>query len=955
MLRGTYLELQFSKASLIELVRTNLVMNYPPYNPVFPPSGEALPTADDGTRFVVLSTAFLTTPGATTLRHGHAYTYNFEWSDLFDHNEPVPARRCEVTQRVRVDVARRETRKDGQQQDIEVQIIDGTLIVDLSAFVADNVVQLNLDVKGFNIDTPDVDPRLAKVFQQHGLARFFRTVVPLQWGPLLGQPSVSSPPAGYNPDLAAPHVQNCGAAFADDLSTFALRTQFGGAPGSGLISEWIEFFAGHFPNRLRRPDGSTAQWGTLLSSVLVESLTRDQIEQSLAAHADDFRLLTGVGAHWAPNGSEPRVYGSFDGTVLIFCRPSYHVTFDGRLDVTSPNNLTTTSYVDWDGNNIDLALCEAEAALAGGIVGAVFGSQVGGPLGGAVGFVVGLGVGFIGGITAATVYTPDLATKSCTQDGRTQTCTRVLNPSLQLGPGLALPVQLTSAAATDDGLEMTGTYQLPLIPALQQSQVVVETKPFGYTPLPVNCGNLSFGFMVATTTDVASFTHAEATITVRWIDDNGVERKPLAVTVALVSPDPENVFPPASFLVVPLSDRTVIHVRPVLTQTTPPNYWIAPYGCTVRVDAVVATRTVVIPAPSVLSAADKARLHARALQALSDCLAKQSDFGKKGGRAELEWLPDPYPDQVQTSHLWQVGVLGLDAEEQLQAESPQGQLLASSEVDAQGSARLIVLTPGGRADRPRLVLHRVGGDLAAAPARRADIRMRQTDLVPHGLLLPGGLLRSVSTRATGGRLLVAVASTTTMTVYDVTFPSTVRGYLRADATGVLGMTLVEAGLVSWGVRGLTVWSLDGVAPRRIVNAPVHAVRLAPAGLHAGLIALTDEQILGVSRDGARTARLASRTIGTGTVSDLEASFDTESADTNATRRFLHAAPEHQHHSRASASSASYPASPHGSTPYSPDVVSTKALEYYVLGSTMLIATADGAGLQLFSMGRTIEA
>jgi hypothetical protein len=965
VLRATYLELQFSRRSIIELVRTSLVMSYPPFNPFLPPTGEVLPVADDGTQFVVISTSFLTTPGATMVRHGNSYVWNFEWGDLLQqHTEPVPARHCEVTQRVRVDLARREKRPDGQLQDVEAGIFEGVLVVDLYAMVGDNTVIFGLEVKDFTVETPDVDPRVLKVFKTHGLARILPLQVPLSWGSLLGE---------HTSGAAAPHVQNCSVAYTGDLSTFALRIQLGGEEGSGLVSEWTDFHAGNFPNRLRRPDGSDAQWGVLLSPALVESLTLAQIEDSLAVHTDEFRLNGGVSVSWAPDGSVPHVLGSFYGTVLIPCRPQYHVTFDGRIEVTAPNSLVSTSSVDWHGNTWDLALCETEVALSGGVIGAAAGASFGGPLGGAIGFVVGLGVGFIGGLVVATVYTPDLSTVSCSQDGHTLTCTRVLNPSLSLGPGLSLPVELTSAVATEDGLVMRGTYALPLIPALAQTQVVIDTKPFSYTELPVNCGNLSFGVLVATSDEAAQFTHAEAAITVQYIDDNGQTRTPPAVTATLASSDPENVFPVSSIRVVPYSDRTVIYVSPMVTQTTPVNYWLTPYGCTLRVSMVVATRTVSLPAPTALSAETLAQLRDRALRTLNDCLAKQKAFGKHGGRFDVEWLVDPGPVERESSRLWQLGVIGLAPREQLHAEDLQGQVLATSRVDARGTARVAVLTAGGAANQ-QLMLHRIGGEETGQVARRPDIRLKQTELIGHGLLVPGGRLQSVNTLDTNGRLTAAVMTSTTVMLYDVTFPNSVRGYFRADVAGMGGMALFATGIALWGEKGLTIWSLDRTSPRRIVDAPVHSVRVE----RGELIVTTDQHILGIDRHGSRAVRLGrgGAIAMAGITYPIEprnakamtprpggnnAAFaDTQqgpvtTAAVDGTQQFLHAvssssllAFQESSRSNAALSTGS------GSTSQS-SLTLAPALEYFGVGSTLLVATADGLGLHVFGAGQSIQA
>ena len=91
MLRGVYFELEFSRRSITELARTCLITNYPPANPLLPPTGRVYPTSDDGTQWVSVNTAFLTEPGASFIRHGAPISWTYEWEDLYEHAENIPA------------------------------------------------------------------------------------------------------------------------------------------------------------------------------------------------------------------------------------------------------------------------------------------------------------------------------------------------------------------------------------------------------------------------------------------------------------------------------------------------------------------------------------------------------------------------------------------------------------------------------------------------------------------------------------------------------------------------------------------------------------------------------------------------------------------------------------------------------------------------------------------------
>ena len=919
MLRGTYIELQYSRRSILELVRTSLVLNYPPFNPILPPTGRQLPVADDGTTYVVNQTAFLTEPGATSVRHGAPTTWFFEWGDVFGHSDPVPARACEVTQRLRLIVARRTSPPNAPPQSVDVGTIEGTLVVLLNAVVDENVPALTVNAAHFTVETDGVDAALVALLERNVAGSFLNARMPLSLRRLLGQPTPTGP-TGYDPNASAPHVQNCGVAYAADLSTFALRIQLGGGAGSGLVNEWTAFHAGSFPNRLQLPGGTSQQWGVLLSPPLVESLTVQQTEEQLAAHEDDFRLAGGVGATWSPEGSDAHVHGEFRGTVLVPCRPDYRVTFDARLQVTTPNQLVSVTSVDRHGDFWDLLACEGLVALGAGVTGAITGTEVGGPLGSCVGFAIGLGVGFFGAMIGATVYTPDMGTANCTQDGDVVTCTRAMNPALQFA-GATLAIQIVSATATDDGLLLGGTYALPLIPALRQTILEIEVEPFDYAELPVNCGNLSLALLLATSdAEATAFTTAEATITLRAVDDDGQPNKIAWVTVARTSPDPTNAFPPSAFQIVPYPDRTVIVVHPRVGDMQNPDYWKAAYGVTLAIGTPTGVRTVTLGAAQRLTPARLAALRDRALRKLNDCLAKQS--GVITSKQRVEWLVDPTDTRV--VRLWEVAVLGVRPNEAVQLEDRDGRVIGATRADGRGTARLSARTDDGAA-HDELVLHRMGAPVRSG--RRWDVRLKQVELLPQGTLAPGGTLRRVVTRETGGRALAVVHTTEAIVLYDLTFPAMPRTLLRLDADAVDGAEALDDGLATWGPDGLTAWSLDA-APRRLADTAVTSVRRD----RGALLVATGSRVLRLARDGVRVVR---------------APLGTDRGCDGAVDRLLGTAAEAVDAAESAIASL---LAPHSPTTVSP----TNTREFHTVGATLLVPSDDGRVLQHYVAGRWID-
>ena len=217
-------------------------------------------------------------------------------------------------------------------------------------------------------------------------------------------------------------------------------------------------------------------------------------------------------------------------------------------------------------------------------------------------------------------------------------------------------------------------------------------------------------------------------------------------------------------------------------------------------------------------------------------------------------------------------------------------------------------------------------------------------------------------------------TSTTVMLYDVTFPNSVRGYFRADAAGLGGMALFATGIALWGEKGLTVWSLGRTSPRRIVDAPVHSVRVE----RSELIVTTDQHILAIDRHGSRAVRLGrgggiampgithpveprdakamtSRPSGNNAAfADMQQGPVTTAA-VDGTQQFLHAVSSSSllAFQGSSQSSAALPIGSRSTSQSS--LMLAPALEYFGVGSTLLVATADGLGLQVFGAGQSVQA
>jgi len=762
MLNGPFVEMQFSRRAILDLVRMALVVSYPPGNPILPPTGREFSVADDGNVYVVTQTAFLTTPGSSSLRRGLAYTATYSWNDAYEHGEDIPANRCEVTQRLRLEVVRK-VEVGGQRQDVDVGTIEGTLLVVLRAIATGTGTLFTVEPMAFTVETPGLAPAVVGALQR-GVPGTFGTIQ-------------SMLPIARALKISRPTVLNAGISVSLDTSMVALRTQIGPVPSRYQLGTWSDFHAGRFTNHLVPPDGGSAPWALVLSPALVEMAVAGSVGEALAAHTDEFRLVSGVGAHWSPENSEPRVVGDFNGTVLIPCRPDYQVSYVSRLSTGPGGTLVSSGHVDWDGDDMDLFLCEVEVALSAGLVGGAIGLGVGGPMGMAIGAGIGLFSGFIGAMLAATLYTPDMSSPNCQFDGNSFTCTLDADFSIPLGTA-AVALTLERARGTEEGMVLLGTFTLPPIPALRHSVLELDVDPFAYPPLPVSCGNLLFSLIITADDDrIRQFTAARATVTVRLVGEDGSLSPVPPTAVRRLSDDPLGIFPDPALRVTPYADRTVITIIPRISQVTAADYFRRPYGLLLEVANVMATRRVELgPVPRLTQDVIDG-LRSAALAALNQCLAKRHDLS--GGVFDLDWLVDPPPDGRPHERLWLVGVTRLNPGDLIAITTMDDRVLATGEADDAGIARLRMITDG---DVDRVVVSRRGdGELATPP----DLRIRQATLVRQPELVLDAQIERVETIASHGRTFAAVSTADGVAVHDVTFAENPRRLLPDGELGLL--------------------------------------------------------------------------------------------------------------------------------------------------------------------------
>jgi hypothetical protein len=413
----------------------------------------------------------------------------------------------------------------------------------------------------------------------------------------------------------------------------------------------------------------------------------------------------------------------------------------------------------------------------------------------------------------------------------------------------------------------------------------------------VSCGNLSFALLISTSSaEAARFTHSEATITVRFVDDDGQPRRIPWLTATRVSADPQGVFPPSSIQVVIYDDRTLVTIRPLLTPANSAAYFANPYGIRLNLETTAGIRTIQIGPVQQLTPQDIQRLQSDALRKLNDCLAKQRDIGKRGGRFDLEWLIDPAPYERETYRLWHVGVLRLTPGDRVVGEDMDGNRLGEAVADEHGIARLSVMTGDGPAHR-LLVLHRQAGrDLG----HDADIRVKQITLVPQGTIPLSGELRSIETRTVGGRQLAAIQTSRSVALLDLTVPGAPRAHFQMEARESDAFAVTDDGLALLRGGEATTWSY-GNAPRRTDPEQVRRTPTGPVRRVHAAHAMRHTEPMRQRQDALRAQ-----------------SMRVETTDRTSLEQ--------------------------------PGAL----VEYYTIGNTVLVPAADGRSLQLFTAGRRVE-
>lgn len=761
----------------------------------------------------------LSTLSGGTLRNTKPYPWTYTYvpwtgDSLF---ETVNAKLVEIVQPVRVTLSR--VIKSGNTTTFEdAGEVEGNVIVRVDAYPGELTGLLSLSASDFE--------------QTKGttLGAPLKSAVIFACGPaIVVQLDTFSTTVGSDQKLNGPPVENVGVAASSDGTRVAARVQVGRSAGLHQLNEWIAFHSGNFENSVAGND-----WAVILSPRLIEGITRLSIEQGLAEHKDDLRLISGVAVEWKPENGAPLLKGSWLCEVYKACSGvsslDYDITANISLSIPAGGStLQIDSDIERDTNDLALFGCEFVASFVGALLGSAIGISIGGFVGLSIGGMVG-GIGsFIGGVIVASEFTPEMGTADCEQNGSHLTCTQPLPTTLNQFGGGSVSLTVQRATGTPQGFVIAGA--LPAIVGVLSTRAAIIAKPFAWTAPAMDCG-VSPGVKMIVAGKIAEFVGAVAQVDV-WDDSPAGLDKIIVQSVTKVSADPFNVFPESGLSIRPFGNQVQIR------WTASPNiaYYLAPYSLQARVVTNGGTKVVNLGTVRQPTQQELDALRGDVMGSISMCYAMLDDFTRKYQKLNPKWLVDPPPDAIVTKpkRLWQVQVQGLQAHEPLAVHTSAGQM----EVRAsdRGVAIVKALTDDGE-----FALQRTeGAERGELPEGTPPLRYttRQVELIEQARIPVRRSVEHMDLAKANGVPMLAWSEGGEVRSLDLSNPAMPQAFYRGIHAAVSGVRLTTDGLYVASDRGLLHYSGEGAATR-VLKEPVIALErhgselLAHSGKHGAV-------------------------------------------------------------------------------------------------------------------------
>lgn len=775
-------------------------------------------------------------------------------------SDPVTTRKVIFTQGLQVSLQETVTDASGTPQLQAAGTYAVHVRLRMNAWLdADGTPLLVTSLAGVTADAPNPDPDPALT----------KAIVALMQGKF---PAVTSPIPLYGNVTYA----NAGVMAPADHSRVVVRLELGEGTEYS-VNRWQSFHDGDVPDRLNI-DGVLHLWCVFVVAPLVVQQVQDTTSRRLQEHADKLRLVGGVSATWAPQGTSPELDVSFYADAINACvglgDVHMHVTSHTVLVVPAdatgnpkPNTLQSLTHFDWDLNDLDVAKCAVLFGVGGGVVGGVAGGIFFGPGGLVGGAIIGFAAGVFVVLGVATFYAPTLNLPKCTQTTAHDTvCEEKLPVALSSQGGLP-PVQVTQVFGLADGLVLSGGIDIGALTTAAVPKLALATREFRWTAPTVSCGSAGPGALAVLLASLDELSAAVAAITLTNTGSGSLVLR----GVDLLSADPAGVFAGHVFT-YQYDNYAVIEVRSPFV----PAYEANPYPCRLLVRTNGGNAVVTLGPIPALDVAARKRLEGAVVVAIGDCFTPVDGWWAKFRRFNPAWHVDP-PPGGRVDRWRMIEVQGIPEGAGVQLEQGEGRVVGVARADASGVARLGIVTSDRDAE---LALVRLRDGDAERGAEGVRIVSRQAELVPRSRLeLGGDSGRAIALGATtiGGQPHLVALAGGTLRFYDLSSaerPVMVRSFAAdgARAFAVSGGYVAVA-----GDSGLTVYAAEeGRALWR------RAGRLtAIAAFGDAVVAVDGERAIAVSLDdrssvevepveGAHTVAATSRHVVVGTPTGLHA-------------------------------------------------------------------------------------
>jgi hypothetical protein len=515
-------------------------------------------------------------------------------------------------------------------------------------------------------------------------------------------------------------------------------------------------------------------WAMLVdTAVLLEDATA-KAKKALQA-APNVKLHSGPTTSWDPGGVAIDIHADIeavDACPFFVDDIDMDVDVDIRASFSVPAPNTYRSHFHLTGTPSDLGeevACALTGALLWPFIGPFFlkDEDIGEGLGAYfAGLAAGPVITFFGIIAAIETkklskdISEDLGSTCKKLDDENYECNEILNLVMALSPTFNSRLEVEMVYGVPRGLVIGGSVS-NLRDLFMGGLEPIHVCPFAWQVVGHCTGNGKSNFQVAN----------QATIDV-------FGTPPAALCTARVLSDPEREFS------IGVSENTV-----TIVPGFKPSYTAHPYPCRMRVITNRGVRTITLPPPAAIGAAESHQLEDERLSAHLSCYYWEKIFTPI---EKIKWLPDPPFRRERFVQFWQIAVKGMQPHESIHIETPAGATVMTAQPSRGGVTHVSLMFRGDEAPAELSLELRGRREQEGEGGRAREIALQQVSFEHRASLPVPGPLRAM--RFEGGarsRRLVVVDADREMT-WDVSnplAPTLVHAVAHADSKGRPGVVL----------------------------------------------------------------------------------------------------------------------------------------------------------------------